>query len=63
MTIEVGNNWPLIVATPPGEKALQKESAPHLPSQNLQKPVVLDNGIELESDAFWEKGAFIDIYI
>jgi hypothetical protein len=43
--------------------SLQKNLSANLPSQNPRDFVILDNPIELESDTFWEKGTFIDIYI
>ena len=63
MTIDSVNNWPLIVVPSPENKALQKETALHLPSQDHQRPVILDNQTDRESDIFWEKGTFINIYI
>ena len=62
MSIEVGNNWPLMVIVPPKDNALQKSSIANLPLQNPQDFVVLDNPVELESDTFWEKGTFVNIY-
>ena len=46
-----------------GNTAIQKETAPHLPFQNPKEPVIIDNKTERKSNIFWEKGAFIDIYI
>lgn len=63
MTIEVVNNWPLPVIVPPKDTALQKNPIADLPSQNSRDFVVSDNPVELESDTFWEKGTFVDIYI
>ena len=63
MTIEILNNWPLMVIPLIGDKALQKETALHLPFQNSKEPVIIDNKTEHKSNIFWEKGAFIDIYI
>jgi len=63
MTIEVVNNWPLPVIVPPKDTALQKSPIADLPSQDSPDFVVLDNPVVLESDMFWEKGSFIDIYI
>lgn len=63
MTIEIANNWPLMVIPLSGNTAIQKETAPHLPFQNPKKPVIIDNKTERKSNIFWEKGAFIDIYI
>ena len=62
MTAEVGNNWPLMVIVTPKESVHQKSSNVNLPSQNPQNFVVMDNPVELESDTFWEKGTFVDIY-
>jgi len=63
MTAEVVNNWPLPVIVQPKDTALQKSPIADLPSQNSPDFVVLDNPVELESDTFWEKGTFIDVYI
>ncbi|MEE9610137.1 MAG: hypothetical protein V3W19_02740 [Desulfatiglandales bacterium] len=61
MAIIIDNSWPLMVVSPAKESALQKQSATP-PSKDPQDSVFLDNGIELESDTFLEKGAFIDVY-
>jgi len=63
MNVDVANNWPLIVVTLPGEKAIQNESPPPIPLQDNQRPTILDNGSEMELNHFWAKGSFIDIYI
>jgi len=63
MAIEIGNNLPLMAISPPKESGLQKESAANLRSRNPRDSVILDNRIELETNAFWEKGTFIDFYI
>ena len=63
MNIEIANKWPLMMVPVPQETALQKELAADLPSQNPQDPIILNNRVGPESDTFWEKGAFIDIYI
>ena len=63
MSIEVVNNWPLSVIVPPKDTAIQKNSIADLPSQNSQDFAASDNPVELESDSFWEKGTFVDIYI
>jgi hypothetical protein len=49
--------------TPSKENILQKESTVNLPSRNPKDSILLENGIELESNTFWEKGTFIDFYI
>jgi len=63
MTVDIINNWPLIVIPPTGDNALQKEASPHFLSQNRQKPIIMDIKTERNSDTFREKGALIDIYI
>lgn len=63
MTIEIANNWPLMVIPLSGDTAIQKETAPHLPFQNPKEPVILENKTECKSNTFRKKGAFIDIYI
>ncbi|MEA1949365.1 MAG: hypothetical protein U9N83_18945 [Thermodesulfobacteriota bacterium] len=63
MTVDIVNNWPLIVIPPLNDNALQKEDSPHFLSQNRQKPIIMDIKTEHNSDTFREKGALIDIYI
>ena len=63
MTVDIINNWPLMVIPPAGDNALQKEASPHFLSQNRQKPIIMDIETERNSDIFREKGALIDIYI
>ena len=63
MSIEIGNNWPVMAIISPKGNTLQKESIANLPSQNPQDSVIPVNRIEPESNTFWEKGTFIDIYI
>jgi crotonobetainyl-CoA:carnitine CoA-transferase CaiB-like acyl-CoA transferase len=63
MTVDVINNWPLMVLPPVADKALQKEASLYFLSQNRQKPIIMDIKTERDSDILREKGAFIDIYI
>lgn len=63
MTVDIINNWPLMVIPPVGDNALQKEASPHFLSQNRQKPIIMDIKTERNSDTFQEKGVLIDIYI
>ncbi len=63
MTVDIINNWPLMVIPSAGDNALQKEASPHFLSQNRQKPIIMDIETERNSDTFREKGALIDIYI
>jgi len=63
MNIEVVNNWPLPVIVQPRDTVLQKNPIADPPSRNSRDFVVPDNPVELESDTFWEKGTFVDIYI
>ena len=63
MTVDIINNWPLMVIPPVSNNALQKETSPHFLSQNRQKPIIMDIKTERNFDSFPEKGAFIDIYI
>jgi len=62
MTVDIINNWPLMVIPLIGDKALQKEASPHFLPQNRHKPIVMVTKTE-RSDIFREKGALIDIYI
>ncbi len=63
MNIELVNNWPLVLVPLPREKALQNESTAPISAQNHTNPVILNNVSEIESNEFWAKGSFIDIYI
>jgi hypothetical protein len=63
MNIDVSNNWPLAVAPLPREKALQNEFTAPISSQNHQNTAILNNVSEIESNEFWAKGSFVDIYI
>ena len=63
MTVDIINNWPLMVIPPAGDNTLQKEASPHFLSQNRQNPIFMDIKTERNSATFWEKGMFIDIYI
>ena len=63
MTIEISNNWPVMAILPPKGIAPHKESTANLPSRNPEDSVILVNRKEPESNSFWEKGTFIDIYI
>ncbi len=63
MTIEISNNWPVMTIISPKGNALQKDSTAYLPSQNPEDTVILVNSKEPESNAFWEKGTFLDIYV
>jgi hypothetical protein len=63
MNIEVTNNWPLALVPLPNEKALQNESTAPISFQNHTNPTIMNNVSEIESNKFWAKGSFIDIYI
>lgn len=63
MTVDIINNWPLIVIPLAGDNALQKETSAHFLSQNRQKPLIMDIETERNSDTSRRKGALIDIYI
>jgi hypothetical protein len=63
MTIDIINNWPLMVIPLADDYALQKETSPHFLSQHRQKPIIMDIKTEGNSCIFREKGTFIDIYI
>ena len=63
MAIEIGNNWPVMAITLPKENPLQKKSTTDLSSQNSRDSVILDDRTGPESNAFLEKGTFIDFYI
>jgi hypothetical protein len=63
MTVDIINNWPLMVIPLADDNALQKQTSPHFLSQHRQKPIIMDIKTERNSDTFREKGALIDIYI
>ena len=63
MAIEIGTNWPVMAVTPPNENPPQKRSIPGSSLQNPEDSIVMDGRIELESNAPWEKGTFVDFYI
>jgi len=63
MNIEVANNWPLVLVPLPREKALQNEFIAPISSQNHTNTTIFNNVSEIESNEFWAKGSFIDIYI
>ena len=63
MTVDIINNWPLMVIPSADDYALQKQTSPHFLSQNGRKPTIMDIETERNSDIFREKGALIDIYI
>ena len=63
MNIEVANNWPLVLVPLPGEKTLQNEFTALISPQNHSNPTILNHVSEIESNGFWAKGSFIDIYI
>ena len=62
MTVRVHQNWPVMVINPPRVKAIQKETMPRTPLQNLWERIRLNNQDKPKSDLFFEKGLFIDIY-
>lgn len=63
MTVEVINNWPLMVVTTPNDMSLHKEPPPHLSTKNRQRIETLEHRRTLEPDIYMEKGIFVDIYI
>ena len=63
MNIEVANNWPLVLVPFSRENALQNEFTALISPQHHSNPTILNNVSEIESNGFWAKGSFIDIYI
>jgi len=63
MNIDVVNNWPLVLVPWRREKVLQNDFTTPISSQNHTNPTILNNVSEIESNEFWAKGSFIDIYI
>jgi hypothetical protein len=47
----------------PREKALQNEFTAPISPQNHPNPAILNNVSKIESNDFWAKGSFIDIYV
>jgi len=63
MNIEVANNWPLMLVPLPREKVLQNDFTSPISPQNHPNSIIFNNVSEIESNEFWAKGSFIDIYI
>ena len=63
MTLQVNNNWPLMIVNPVRESALQKEVASHLPAKKSPEPRVLDSPPVRGSNTSLEKGVFVDLYV
>lgn len=63
MNIEVANNWPLVRVPLPREKVLQNDFTTPISPQNHPSPTIFNIVSEIESNEFWAKGSFIDIYI
>jgi hypothetical protein len=63
MNIDVVNNWPLVLVPRPREKVLQNDFTIPISDQNHTNPTILNNVSEIESNEFWAKGSFINIYI
>jgi hypothetical protein len=63
MNIDAVTNWPLVLVPWPREKVLQNDFTTPISSQNHTNPTILNNVSEIESNEFWAKGSFIDIYI
>ena len=63
MNIEVANNWPLMLVPLPREKVLQNDFTAPISPQNHPNSIIFHNVSEIESNEFWAKGSFIDIYI
>jgi len=63
MNIEVANNWPLALVPLPREKVLQSDFTAPISPQNHPNPTIFNNVSVIESNEFWAKGSFIDIYI
>jgi hypothetical protein len=63
MNIDVVNNWPLVLVPWPREKVLQNDFMAPISSQNHTNHTMLNNVSEIESNEFWAKGSFVDIYI
>jgi len=63
MNIDAVNNWPLVLVPWPREKVLKNDFTTPISSQNHTNPTILNNVSEIESNEFWAKGSFIDVYI
>ena len=63
MNIEVANTWPLVLVPLPRKKVLQSDFTAPISTQNHPNSTTFSKVSEIESNEFWEKGSFIDIYI
>ena len=63
MAMKVDNHWPLVVANPLKENAIQTASVSNFHSQKIKEPIVLENLSDRGVGTLWEKGTFVDIYI
>ena len=63
MSTAVDNTLPLIPIALTKMNSLQKKSTSHFPPKKSQDLIIVDEVIEPEPNAFWEKGIFIDLYI
>ena len=64
MNVEAANNWPLMLVPLPKERTIQNEFiVATISPQHRPNPEILNNVSEIESNGFWAKGSFIDIYV
>jgi len=63
MINEVKNNWPLVPVFTPDVTVLRKDPAVHFSSEQRLDSFAFENKARRTSAYYWEKGAFVDIYV
>jgi hypothetical protein len=63
MINEVKNNWPLVPVHTPDVTVLRKDSAVQFSSERRKGSIAFENKARHTSTYFWEKGAFVDIFV
>lgn len=63
MVDEVKINWPIVPVYAMDVTVLRKDSAAQFSSERRKDSIAFENKIRHKSVYFWEKGAFVDIYI
>lgn len=63
MVNEINNNWPIVPVHTTDVIVLRKNSSPQFSSERRKDSVAFENKVRHKSVYFWEKGAFVDIYV
>jgi len=63
MINEVKNNWPLVPVHATDVTVLRKDPVSHLSLDHHKDSFAFENKARRTSAYFWEKGAFVDIYV